>query len=188
MPFKPLTGSSDEQKWGAATDMLRELFDLKVVQVFKDEAGTRRVILDKDGLRTSPPGVDVFTAGNDDLTFNSNQNVFKIVQTGTSTTGTASVTDGGVGVWNNDSDQVTIAHNLGYVPAVVAFISDGGLYIDTPYTSYGNPSSSAISIATVSTSTDATNLYINVSVLGLHSTASLGPLPIKYYLLQETAA
>lgn len=158
-------------------DVIRELQAIQRVQIFKDEAGTRRVILDKNGLRTSPAGTDVFTAADDVLTFNSNRRVFKIVDEGTTTV--TSVAD--------DIGVTTIAHGLSYVPMIFAFMDDG-------VTSKPLPTWTAMNTDTVNNrlyfqgwldcASDATNIYFqHYDALGSSGTE----FAIKYYLLQESA-
>ncbi len=125
-------------------------------------------------LKISKPGVDVRSATDAQLAFNSNQDIFKIVLTDTlvsiPTTGPTTTT--------------TIAHNLGYIPAILAFTAVGGLYRSTPYVQM-NTADGSISYYTY-VSADSVNLYITFQYNN-----AVGPIgstiPIKYYLLQETA-
>lgn len=109
----------------------------------------------------------------------------EFIKSGLITTSSVSVSDGGVGVWNNNSATDTTPHNLGFIPMVIAVIDDGaGNYWTTPFTSFGNTSSSSASISTVTVAADNTNIYIQTFILNLHGTPSLGPLNIKYYLFR----
>jgi hypothetical protein len=58
------------------------------------------------------------------LIFNSNQNVFKIVQTDTATLPSNSLTTA-AGAYGSNSSQVTVTHNLGYIPVILAYFYNG---------------------------------------------------------------
>lgn len=92
-------------------------------KIFKDDTGMRRVLLGKGkdgfyGIRVSKPGFDVYTAADDELILTSENNLFKIVETGTVVVNKlAGDTDGGT----------SVAHGLGYAPMVFAFgVQTGG--------------------------------------------------------------
>lgn len=113
MTFNLIGGGSDIN--AITTTMNQNISELKnqeVSKVIKDEQGTRVVILDKDGLRTTEPGsgIDVYTATDSDLTFNSTRRTFQII--GDPFTTPFSVTSG----VNFTATTVTIIHDLGYVP------------------------------------------------------------------------
>lgn len=168
--------SSGAQVANQLNSVARDVQAMQTTQVFKDEAGTRRVILDKDGLRTSPAGIDVFTAGNDELTFNSNQNTFKIVLSGTTTITTPAPIN---------TANFTITHDLGYVPITVAYMDNSNQFIPLPVTFWETVASRGSAtiefhIQTV-TSTDITFQCTNWG----YFTGTV--FPIKYYFLQETA-
>lgn len=67
------------------------------------------------GLKVSKPDFDVLSAADDELVFNSSQNVFKIVdkfsQPFTLTSAATTI-----------ATTVTITHNLGYKPLIVSFV------------------------------------------------------------------
>lgn len=158
---------------------VRELNNRDTVQVYKDDAGTRRVILDKDGLRTSPEGVDVYTATNDQLTFNSNNNVFKIIATGT-------VELPGPATSGSNPSTVSVTHGLGYTPIVFAHGSDGGDYQALPWITTwktGTPNAGMVEWEISYTANPTTINFYWQSNLGLNG----GSITIKYYILQETA-
>lgn len=128
-----------------------------------------------EGFYVTKDGVDVTTnTDSNQFIFNSNQNVFKIVGSATfpsiPTTGPTTTT--------------TIAHNLNYIPAVIAYTVVGGLYRLMPHTQMNTADGTISYYAYVSV--DNVNLYIvfqyNNGVGPVGST-----IPVKYYLLQETA-
>jgi hypothetical protein len=181
------SSNSNEANWNEINNFMRDQNNDLTVRVIKDESGTRRVILDKDGLRTSPSGVDVYTATNAQLTFNSSQNVFKIASSGTTTPPTASTTAPGAGLWAYGNNTKTIAHGLGYLPIIMAYITDGSSYYSLPWTVFGLSSTTQVQHASINVIVDATNITIYTSLLALNLTTSFGSgLTIKYYLLQES--
>jgi len=177
-----LISSNDPQN--IANEMNKNILELKnneVVQYFKDDTGTRRVMLGKGpsgfyGLKVSQEGYDVYTASNDELVFNSDNNVFKIIQSGTATLGSAA---------DGTTTEVTVAHNLGFVPVVMAYLTDSGSSI-SPLPSLIVESAGAEEgkvLQVISWYADTTNVtFYNQS--NLQSTAGG---TIKYYILQETA-
>lgn len=129
-------------------------------------------------VRIAKDGFDQETASNDQLIFNSDQNVFKIVLTSTVTLNANAAA--GVPI------TVTIPHNLGYTPAsLVYFNSQVGLLTQLPNSTGFGLAAGQIAINNWSyAQTDATNLYITF-LSG--STANWGSFTYKYYLLQEAA-
>lgn len=185
MPFVPLnSGNSLTQNFGQATDMFRDLFGREVTEIFKDDAGTRRVLLGKGangfyGLKVSPESVDVYTAADDDLVFNSSQNVFKIVDSGTVTIPVISGVPG--------SSTVTYTHNLGYIPVVLAFsgASGDGAMLPNIGWNAGGVNDGKI-FRQVYTSVVSTTQVTFARIEG--ATGSIGIAePIKFFLLQESA-
>lgn len=174
---------------------IQEINARDVVDIFKDDTGTRRVLLGRGangfyGLKVSPAGVDVYTATDDELVFNSNNNVFKIVQSGTATIPALSITAAGAG-WYQDTTTISVAHGLSHVPLVIAFIEP------TPSTYYAMPatfsivsSTTKMTTRTYSVSPDATNIVFTGNLVGDLPAAgsdSFGDVTVKYYVLQETA-
>jgi hypothetical protein len=82
MSFNLLGGGLDQA--GLVTAMNNNILELKnreKTEIFKDDTGTPRVILDNNGLRTTPAGIDVTTATNAQYSFNSAQNTLKVLAT-----------------------------------------------------------------------------------------------------------
>lgn len=196
MSFKLLGGSSDLNT--IISDVNSNILELKnreVTEFFKDDSGIRRVMLGKGGggfygLKTSPENVDVYTATDDQLTFNSDQNVFKIVQSRSANTTVASLPISGAGSFTT-GEQTIIPHGLGYIPAVLAYAS-GGTYSSLPLVQFAAPSAGGISVVVFSISVDIDNVYIGTNItayaLGASTTLTADVFPIKYYLLQESAS
>lgn len=126
------------------------------------------------GMKVSQAAYDVTAATDSQLIFNSSQNMFKIVATGTATIPTS----------GTSTASVSVAHGLSYIPAFVAyvFISATTSYNTIPLVNI-NTSTGVILSEYIGWS-DATNINFQVIVPGgtVPSTT-----PVKYYLLQETA-
>lgn len=173
-------------------NLQREMKNRESVQVVKDETGTRRVILDKDGLRTSQSGIDVFEATNDQLTFNSNNNVFKIVATGTITPPNVSISTA-ASRYGLNTEFAEELHGLGFAPSFIAFLKIGGTYEMLPFTTGASlNSATGFAQSEVRFSVDETKIYAISEAWGFNTGGSYefayNGNPIKYYLLQETAS
>lgn len=141
------------------------------------------------GMKVAQAGVDVTTATDSQLIFNSQQDVFKIVQTG-STSLFLPFTGGGI----QTSVSSTIAHGLGYVPAFIGYltaIDSAGSPINQqqqlPYYSiaFNNTTHTFDVQAQAVISVDATYVYFSVTA---EDGEWSGTWSFKYYLLQETAS
>lgn len=139
------------------------------------------------GLKVAQPGIDVTTATNAQLIFNSSQDVFKIVMSGTISLNTVSVSDAGAGLYNSNSVTTTVAHNLGYAPVVIGYINVVTQYIAMPYTILDGAGALA-TWQSYSISVDQFNIYVTSQVLALHQAKTTIPAQVKYFLLQESAS
>lgn len=129
-------------------------------------------------LKVAKEGYDALTATNDQLVFNSAQNVFKIVLTGTGVLDANGAT-AGVPITN------VIPHNLGYTPIPQVFMDNGGALSPLPFATGNGLSGGSVTFNTwVYATVSSTDLHISL-VPG--STASYGLFNYRYYLLQETA-
>lgn len=131
-------------------------------------------------LRIAKTGYDATTASTDNLIFNSEQNVFKIVSSGTVTVSKAA---------SNTRGSVTLKHGLSYTPLVISFLYDGSIYIPVPYLSI---ILSGTGVGTVYSNnylfTTITDLSFNVETPTSSPGYALAYDTIfKYYILQETA-
>lgn len=184
-----LISSNDPQNM--ANEINKNILELKnneVTQYFKDDTGTRRVQLGKGadgfyGLKVSQEGYDVFTASNDQLVFNSDNNTFKIVAQGEVTLTVPNTA--------NIDTTSSVAHGLSHRPAVIMYattpINAGGENVAIPWLpvvwSAGNTEffvrGSAYYVI------DDTNIEFHIT----HDGKGIldGDWIFKYYLLQETA-
>lgn len=148
-----------------------------------------------EGFYVSKSGIDATTTTNpDDFIFNSNQNVFKIVQTGTATMPIASynTTTKTVGFANASSQ---IAHNLSYTPICLGFIiSLGGTLGSQLLPATVITGGSGVRTLTENYQVSADNIYVYLtSTISYVSNSAESRndastnYVIKYYLLQETA-
>ena len=199
MTFKLIGGDTNDmsQVVNQVNQNIAELKTQDVTNITKDDTGTRRVLLGKGkdgfyGLKVSQPGVDVYDGSDSEMAFNSDNNVFKIIQTGT-----ASITP--PTPWSpGDTRRVTIAHNLGYKPVHMVYvdnpaISGVGYYVPglAALPSMVHLVSSYVAVMTSSASVDNNNLYIDLNwfnELGTNATGfNIYTWNYKYYILQETA-
>lgn len=147
----------------------------------RDENNLPRLLILADGsdfvMKVSKEGFDAVTADNDDLIFNSNQNVFKIVQTEVATL-PADATGPPY------TSSVTVTHGLGYKPVVLAYAGVGANSVQLPFTGYN-----------VGASVTITQAYyvgfITTTQVTFHAfdiNNPLSALDVRYYLLQESAS
>lgn len=125
------------------------------------------------GMKIAKPGINVLTATNDQLAFNSAQNTLKVVYTSP----VVSIPSSGT-----DTSIVTIPHGLSFTPSMMGYGSLGGLYQPLPSIALNLPAGTVSAI--VSMLVDATNVYLSAVYPG--STVPSGN-SVKYYLLQETS-
>lgn len=146
MSFKPiLSSNSQEQNNGLITDMFREVYARETTEVYKDDTGTRRVLIGKGadgfyGLKVSKPGFDVYDTADVNLGFNSDTPTLRLLQqdtfqitptiltTGTQATFTKTVS------FNQSVTDVTAA---GLTPVVLAFDLNGGYWSGVKLNSFG---------------------------------------------------
>lgn len=157
-------------------------------KVIKDENGVNKILLGKgqDGkyvLKVAKDGIDVLIATNDQLIFNSSQNIFKIVETNNTT-----VTVSGHGTFTS----TPIVHGLDFTPGVIAYItqipgstSSGWSQLPFIFAVQPGAGSTTHAINAIAKSiVDDTNLTFYIS--HIDSSIGNGVWNITYYLLQET--
>lgn len=168
----------------------------------RDENNIARLLInanpDNFFMKISKPTLDVINATDDELIFNSGQNIFKIVGTGTLTIPNANLNFIVNQTYNNTTGN-TAAHGLSFTPAVLGFVeySGGGrtLMPATEINSGGGTVSTGggLQITNFTISTDATYVSViaNSVAYGEYDWTGTpmfgGTRTVKYYLLQETA-
>lgn len=187
-PYVP-PAASTQQQISSLNKIIDLLNSLNRLQIITDDT-TNRVIIGKyndfSGIKVSKPGVDVKTASDADLYFNSNQNTFKVVKTGEFIL---------AHVASTELTEASISHGLGYTPAYLAYVSDNyssgvPVYELLPRVLVLTDGSIGEQIKTYVDSTS-----VRVSLLTPSSTPNPNPQyqngferRIKYYLLQESAS
>lgn len=171
MAFRPLNSTNSQAtNNNEINNMVRQLNNEQKTKIYKDNNGVRNISIgvQPDGtsrIRIAKEGIDVVDATDDQLIFNSAQNVLKIVKTGTTT----------IPASGSTLASVTVTHSLGFSPGVMAYlVLDVDQYIPLNYSANG------FSIYSLITPTTVRFLESSVSPITL-------PIDIKYYLLQETA-
>ena len=185
MSFKLIGGGSNLDT--VVSDMNQNILELKGnerAQIFKDDAGVRRVLLGKGangfyGLKVSKEGFDVTEVTDADLVFSSDRSTLKIALAGGANVTKQTLAIGGAN-YDSGSATTTIAHGLGYIPIVLATTQSGGYIL--PYT-YRSESGAGFMQHTIEASVDGTNLYITDSAFGYNHADNAQDLDVYYYLL-----
>ena len=138
-------------------------------------------------VKIAKPGFDADTATDEQLIFNSSQNVFKIVKSGTATIPAISLTTP-ANQYNGTQQSATVAHGLGYAPLVTAYYAISGGYAPFPDNQYSGYASNAFTLRGFTYYVDSTNLYLYENLFAYNQSSSFPSVSVKYYLLQETAS
>lgn len=191
-----LIGGDTRDQDSVINQINQNIAQLKVdeqTKIVKDDAGTRRILLGKGkngfyGLKISQEGTDVYDGDDLDMVFNSDNNLFKIVDSGTVT-----LTGGTVAA--NDTTAFTsplINHSVGEPPVVLAFYGSdeilapwGGDKIDT----WSDVGTHFEIIRFYSQIIESTATTVQFQVLFKNaegSTTTFDDILIKYFILQET--
>lgn len=183
MAFQLIGGGGDLNT--VTTTMNQNILELKgqdIRKIIRDDQGTRVAILDKNGLRTTAPdsGIDVFTATDGQLTFNSARNTLKVVYSGELVVSKAVNTTGGTNFYT---------HGLGYRPAVLAYIDFGDVNYSIP-ASFVVPTGANAGFVyeAYSMGVDESDFIVTVTTPSNSVTYPIAlERTIRFYLLQETA-
>lgn len=143
------------------------------------------------GLYVSQDGVDVTTASDNQLIFNTSQDIFKIAVPPITVPLTLTLATSGVSFGLNE-----VAHNLPYIPAYLAFITLDSQFEPllsisatngpNPYIVFGDSPSTLIPELIAQVGVDDTNITFTLQTT-VHGSPSVVNNFAKVYLLQETA-
>jgi hypothetical protein len=135
-----------------------------------------------------------YVSGSTDLTkvTEARSGRFTIVQTGTFTT-TVGYQTSNPGAGNFITDNFTInttAHNLGFVPAILAYVViSGTTYVPMPYVNYTTAGGAgSAGWYSMYVTADSTNVTVRMDTLAYGAAFSLAPpITFRWYLLQQRA-
>ena len=170
-------------EWG------REISNEGITKIYKDDAGTQRVLLGKgadgfQGVKVSQEGSDVYTAADDKLVMSSGFNSFKIVASGTVVLNKPA---------NTETAQATIPHSLGYAPLAVVYFGEVGDTENTQLNYYSFAGAvDSYKVQRImyfdSNATELTITWKNPSWAGNQFYTNALDYSFRYYLLVETAS
>jgi hypothetical protein len=140
------------------------------------------------GLKVSEPSIDVASATDDQLLFDSSRNSFKIVSTDTISFAVGSLVSGA-------TTTQTVPHGLTTIPAVMAFVNGTGSTYLVANQHYSVPVTIPVAVGgkyeagvNYSFRVDSMNMYFDVSNYSSASPLTdIGTASFKYYVLQQTA-
>lgn len=167
---------------GINTFTLGQIKDVGVGLILRDQDDLPRIVcyIDSSGtpiLKVSKDGYDATTTGDENLIFNSAQNVFKIADKLTTTlTGLAALGPGDA--------STTITHGLGYSPVIVGYLEIPGFgNYPVPFMNVtAGVVQTTVAISEITTTTFKVKMSTSTA-----APAGFGAWPFTYYLLQETA-
>lgn len=166
----------------------------KDAQLLVNDGSNDRVVIGQRtdgtfGIKVSKTGSSATTSPNSSMIMNSDFNQFKIVGSGTATMTVAYVSPGASP--NPYIAGFTVAHNLGFVPAFLAFVTPPvslgfSGYFPVPWTVvfWNNTAGQLYPAIKLDASSDTVNFYGSINT---DRGSFDGAWVIKYYLLQETA-
>lgn len=147
-----------------------------------------QTVLQQWGLFVSQPGVDVTMANADQLIFNSEQDVFKIIKSGSAVIPACDI---------GNTTSVTIDHNLGFAPAFLAYISYPAFesfpatIAALPTLSVQNTGLDTGKVAILTDVENVTDTSMDFVTQFNNINGYSGTIPessVQYYLLQESSA
>ena len=164
--------------------------------LIKDDSSVNRVLFDASSgkMKLSQDGKNVLTAPDDELIWSSDFNMFKIVQSGTTTVTGIDRSGSAIGDWGNEDNKATVVHGLGYIPAVIAFVefTSGATTYRLPLQSGGSPLEYFPTVdhfpfdGMIMMWIDGTNIVFHHRTNGGFDLSGR-TYTIKYYILRETA-
>lgn len=139
-------------------------------------------------VKIAKDGFDVLTAGNDDLIFNSSQNVFKIITSYTLILPAMSLNTGGANYAVGTPQTISTPHGLSAVPAILAFWAAGSDYIPLPWTTSGQFGSGGFSYVERYAYATPTVVGVSGAISGYNINTTQPTTTIKIFVLQETVS
>jgi len=207
MAFDKIPGNTaTNQQIAMMNKNFAQLANENVTKIYKDRNGIPSILIGLDStgnsrIKVSKTGIDVTSANDADLYFNSAQNSFKVV-----TKSDTQIPAFLYGTGQVNYVKLVIPHGLSYTPIIQAYvagkildfstsllISSGRIPLPVVSSSSNNAywfdtfSGSAVKL-TILYGVDATNLTIQASSSVTSGAAdTILSVPLTYYLLQETA-
>lgn len=154
-----------------------------------DGVGIARFGQFEDGstaLKVAPVGVEVDTAADNELVFNSSQNVFKIVKVLTGTLPSVTVNPG-AGNYGSTFSTVSLNHDLGFIPAFQAYYQTGSTFGAIPSSFSSNTGAATAFWRGIEVFSTRSQINFQLSMLSFGINIQAGPFNVKAYVLQETA-
>lgn len=193
--FQPIQpGTDPNQQLAIINKNFGELDNESVKKLYYDSSGVPSIQIgvQSDGssaIKVSKPGIDVTTATNAQLAFNSAQTAFKVAASGFINIPSITVTNPGAGNYGSNTVTTTVSHNLGYSPAIMAFSNSSGQYTPLPVYSASPIGTNTALWTNMTISVDTVNIYLTVTAMTVGAGTSVVSLAnVKYYLLQESAS
>jgi len=154
--------------------------------------GEDRLRISNQEIKLSQEGIAVQDSTDQESIINNTNNVFKIVKIGYGTSPAVTINSpGGGGYATAYPASVVIPHGLGFTPAVIAYLDNGGgSNTLAPFTFMDVNATNRAFWETTSVTTDGTNVYIDTKMIydaPAGNSTSGGGRAVKYYLLQEQA-
>lgn len=122
-----------------------------------------------------------------DLIGNNNYDRFEIVSSGSITIPTFTLNTGGANYAFNNGVTTTVAHDLGFVPSLLAFWDNGGVYVPLPWSTTNGVGSSSFMLVNMRVTVDDTYVYGVSDAFGYNVNSTWPVSTAKYYLLKERA-
>lgn len=174
-------------------DSSRIIFDKNAIKGLHD-ADTTDIFIGYDPalsprpvVRIAKEGFDATTSSAENLIFNSDQNVFKVVAIFTGTVPALSLNTGGANYAVGTAQRIVFNHGLSTIPAVLAFWTDALTYVSLPWTRATQFGAGGFSYTEFHAYSDATSVAVEGVMSGFNINTTQPASNVKIYVLQETA-
>lgn len=121
------------------------------------------------------------------VNINSAYDQLEIVKTGNSTFSTATLSNPGAGNFSSTEVINTVPHNLGFTPAILAFVQQGTSWFQTPSNSFSGLTTTASWIV-YQVEVDDVNIYFLTDIITYGLGASAPTQNVKYFLMRSKAS